>query len=216
MAVDLLDPEADLEPVVPPPATNGATAGDVWRIDKQGREYIPRPAGKSGIIYRQGDETIDQGRERDAKPKDERPRRRTKRPKMPPAPSKIDLKELEKALTEALKSPAIVCSMYGDEWAADHFTNSGPYLARNLIMASEHNPWLRRKLEDAATGQDAAMKLISLVGVGGALAAYAIPPVVYFLNLPAPDKMRRMWGIPDRREPVNAPAASPPAFADAA
>ena len=217
MAVDL-EPELDelTEPVTaPPPPTNGATAGDHWQTDKNGKQYIGRK-GRSGRILRQGEETIEQARERDAQPKDERPRRRSKKPKMPPAPTKVDLKELEKALGEALKSPGVLCAMYGDEWAADHFANQGDHLARNLVRASEHNPWLRRKLEDAATGQDAAMQLITLVGVGGALAMYIVPPVVYFLNLPAPEKMRTMFGIPPRRDPNAPPDPFAPTPAQAA
>ena len=110
------------------------------------------------------------------------------------------------------------CAMFGDEWAAEHFTNSGPYLARNLILASEHNPWLRKKLEEASTGQDAMMMMISLVGVAGALFAYAVPPVIWWFNLPAPRKTREMFGIPDRREPTPPPpyaADQPPSGADA-
>jgi hypothetical protein len=83
-----------------------------------------------------------------------------------------------------------------------------------LIVAANHNPWLKKRLEAAATGGDSAMKLVTLVGVGGALFAYAIPPVVWWLNLPVPDRGREMFGIPPRREhdaPVPPPAAFPAA-----
>lgn len=213
MAVE--DPVAEPEPLVPPQA---ADDGAGWRADKQGRQYIPRRNGKPGIIYRTGEETIEQALERDAKPRDQRPRRKTKRPKMPEPPKRVDLKELELALAEALKAPAMPCAMFGDEWAANHFTTSGPYLARNLILASQHNPWLLRKLEDAATGQDAAMKLVTLVGVGGALFAYAVPPIVWWFKLPVPEKSREMFGIPPPRdhEPPRAPAEPPAPMAAAA
>jgi len=204
------DPAADAgEPVAPPPTP------DAWKTDAQGREYTSSGPGGGirGPIYRQGGETVEQARERrlqDAeRPRDKRPRK-TKRPPMPEAPKKVDLKELERTIAEALKAPAIICATFGDEWAAQHFTTSGPYLARNLIVASEHNPWLRRKLEEAATGQDAMMIMVSMVGVGGALFAYAVPPIIWWFNLPVSDKAREMFGIPAERKPTYAASQSPP------
>ena len=212
------DPAAGLgEPVTAakPPGQNGAAAGEeAWKVDAQGREFTSMgPGGKiRGPIYRQDGESVEQARERRQRehdrPRDKRPRR-TKRPPMPEAPKKIDLKELERTIAEALKSPAIICATFGDEWAADHFTTSGPYLARNLIVASEHNPWLRRKLEEAAVGQDAMMIMVSMVGVGGALFAYAIPPIIWWFNLPVSDKARQMFGIPAQRRPEYAATKSP-------
>jgi hypothetical protein len=124
---------------------------------------------------------------------------------MPPPPAHVDLKELEKLLTEALAAPAMPCAMFGDEWAANHFTTQAPYLARNLVLAAEHNPWLRLKLEAMATGQDAAVKLLGMAGVAGALFGYAVPPLVHFLNLPVAPKAREMFGIPPARD--HAPGA---------
>lgn len=198
MTTELLDsepvdggaPPIDLS--MPPPVLD-------WQTDKRGKEYIPKPQGR-GMIYRLDDETVDQALERDRMPKDSRPRRKPKAPKMPDPSKKPDLKELELTLAEALKAPAMPCAMFGDTWAAEHFTVSGPYLARNLILAADHNPWLKMKLEEAATGQDAMMKMVSLVGVGGALFGYAIPPIIYWLNIPVPDRTRQMFGIPARRE----------------
>ncbi|HEX6461131.1 MAG TPA: hypothetical protein VF032_19600 [Thermoleophilaceae bacterium] len=196
------------------PAAESGAAG--WQRDGRGREYVKHPGGK-GTLWRQGDETIEEALARDAEqaPKDRRPRRKSKTPKKPPAPRRVDLKELEAAIAEALQAPAMVCGMFGEEWAANHFTAQGPYLARNLILASEHNPWLRAKLEEWATGEAAAMKLMSLVGVTGALIGYAVPPIVYFANLPVPDKAREMFNIPDRRE-EHAESTPPPAAAVAA
>lgn len=208
-----------LEPVAPPtePEPAGTPATDGWRVDKQGREYVPRPKGKSGIIYRKDDETIDAALERDAKgPEERRPRRKTKTPKMPEAPKKVDLKELEKILTEAFRQPAIICAMRNDQWGADHFQTTAPYLARNLIVASEYNPWLRRKLEEAAVGQDAMMKIVGLVPVAGALAMYILPPVIYWFNLPVAEATRSRFGIPPRREPEYANPAQASPLADAA
>ena len=187
---DILTPA---EPAPTPPT-------EEWSVTKDGRQYVGRRDGRSGIIYRQGNETIAEARERDSTPRDKRPRRKPKTPKMPASPRKVDLKELEQTLAEALKAPAMLCATFGDEWGAEHFQRAGPYLARNLILASEHNPWLRTKLEETATGQDAMMMVVSLIGVGGALFVYAVPPLIYFLNLPAPRKTRELFGIPDRRE----------------
>jgi hypothetical protein len=197
----------DLELEEPTPPEPVAAEDSPWEVDKNGKEYVGRK-GKSGIIYRKDGETVDEARERDAKPKDQRPRRRTKPPKAPDPPKKLELKELEAMMTEALKQPAIIAAMAGDQWAEDHFLKSAPYLARNLIVAAEHNPWLKRWLEEASVGQEAMMKIVSLAGVGGALFLYIVPPVIYFMNLPVPNSTRAKFGIPDRREAPN--AASPP------
>jgi hypothetical protein len=201
-----------------PAAANGSPPAD-WQVDKNGKRYVPRSLGgdgRKGIVYQAGEEeTIEQAFVRDAQPKDERPRRsKAKNAKKPPAPpAKADLRELEALLAEALRSPAIICAAAGDEWSADHFTAAGPALARNLVVASDHNPWLRKKLEGAASGGDMAVAVMSMVGVAGAVAMYAIPPVVYWLNLPAPDKAREMFGIPQRKAKD---AGSPPSRPDAA
>jgi hypothetical protein len=209
----LADPPAAGEPVAgaaPPKPT------EEWKVDSIGRQYadMGKGSGLRGPVFRQGEETVEEGRERRRqaaeRPRDKRPRAKTKRPPMPEAPKKVDLKELERTIAEALKAPAIICATFGDQWAADHFTTSGPYLARNLIVASEHNPWLRRKLEEAATGQDAMMIMVSMVGVGGALFAYAIPPIIWWFNLPVSDKARDMFGIPAQRKPEYAATKSPP------
>jgi hypothetical protein len=204
--------------VQPPPPIIGDDGIEQWRDSARGYQFVTA-RGRPGLIRRRGDETVEQARARDetehkvpkappeptsgpepeSKPKRGRPPK-TKMPPLPPASAKIDLKELEKTLAEALKAPGMLCASFGDEWAANHFANAGPYLARNLILASQHNPWLRAKLEEAATGQDAMMKIVSLVGVGGALVTYMVPPVIWWLNLPVPDKTRELFGIPERRE----------------
>lgn len=174
------------------------SADDGWLKDKRGRDYIRRQSGQ-GILYRKGEESPMEALARDLANKDEKPKRKSKTPHKPPPPSQVDLRELESILSEAFQSPAMMCATFGDQWAANHFTSQGPYLARNLCVAAQHNPWLRRKLESAATGGDAAMKLVTMLGVGGALFAYAIPPIVYWFNLPVPDDARTMFGIPDRK-----------------
>lgn len=205
--------EPAVEPVegAPPPQDDG------WRTDKRGRAYVPKPGG--GAVFRRDEaETVADALARDAAGPppagDKRPRRKAKpkRGPLPPAPEGIDLKALEKEIADTLAAPAYGCAMLGDQWAADHFTTQAPLLARNLVLAAEHNPWLRRKLEGMATGQDATMKVLAMFGLAGALVGYAFPPVVYFLNLPVPDKARQMFAIPPRRdEPQPQPDAEGPA-----
>lgn len=191
------------EPVAPPAATNGAPQDEHWQLDSSGKEWVPRK-GKRGKLFRQQDETVAEARERDGTPGDERrPRRKPAKPKTPRSTRKTDLKQLEGVLADALRMPGVVAAgpPFFDQWAPEHFNNAGPYLARNLINSAEYNPWLKRKLEEAASGEDAAMKVIGVLGITGAVFMYLIPPTIYFLNLRVPDKTREMFGIPDRREP---------------
>lgn len=178
-----------------------------WRRDKQGREYIAAQ-GRKGIVYRKGSETVAQALERDATPTGDKRPRRSKTARKPPAPSKVDLREIDKLLAEALCSPAVICAGFGDAWAADHFTRQGPVLARNLVLAAEHNPWLRKQLETTATAGTLPMQMVTMLGVGGAFVMYLVPPIVYWLNLPVPEKGREMFGIPPRRDIE--PTAPPP------
>lgn len=211
MAVD--DPVIPLDDLTSDPgAPPGGEEG--WKRDKNGKEYIV-PPGRRGNLYRRGDESVLDAIERDGRPKDQRPRK-PKTVKKPKAPTGTDLRELEEILSEAFKAPAVVCAMAGDEWAANHFTMSGPALARNLVVSSEKNPWLRKKLEDAATGGDAMVQLMTMFALGGAIFMYIAPPAVHWFNLPVPNKAREMFGIPDRRMPDGAPAHQEPTFAAAA
>lgn len=206
--------EIPLEPVAPPPSANGAADEEWQRSDKNGKEYIARQGGRPGIIWRQGDETIAEARTRDEAGREQRPRRnKAKTVKKPEAPRKLELKDLEESLAMALKAPgALTMTLVNDDWPTDHFNMAGPVLARHLVLASEHNPWLRRRLEEAATGGDAMWAMVSLVGVGGALIGYIVPPMIYFLNLPVSPKARDRWGIPPKQPepPYAASAAFPP------
>ena len=190
----------DTSTTAPPPA-GAAPQEDAWEKDRRGRRFVRHPT-EARVVFRRGEESIADALERDAKapPKgDKRPRAKTKARKPPPS-TNVDLRELERLLTEALSAPAMACAMFGDEWAANHFTTQAPSLSRNLIVASERNPWLRRKLEGLVTGEEAAAQLIAMLGVGGALIGYAIPPIVWWFNLPLPERARVMFGIPPARE----------------
>ena len=197
--------------------TGGAEPpGEQWRTDTAGRDWIPA-RGRRGRINRQGAETVEEAIARDAKPKDRRPgSRKPKAPRKPPPPKSIDLRELEEILAEGLKSPSMLCAAVGDEWAAMHFVTWGPQLARNLTRAAEHNEWLRKRLERAAGGGDLMLQMVTILGVAGSFGMYLIPPMVYWLNLPVPDKAREMMNIPDRRPDAPAAPAAPPAAPPAA
>lgn len=205
--LELVDGPPGGAPNADAPAAAGGPAEDGWRFsDKQQKWYVPRK-GRPGIIYREGNESIDEARARDEKgPRDTRPKSKSKAgkgPKIPkaPAPTQVSLKELEFALAEALQSPAMICAATGDGWAADHFTTQGPTLARNLVKAAEHNPWLRAKLEATLAGEEFLIKVMTLMPVGAALIGYALPPVIYFLNPPfVPPQAREMFQVPDRAE----------------
>lgn len=203
----VLEDDEILEPVSAPAPPS---ADDGWRTDKNGNRYVPRDDGRSGVIRRQGDqETVDEARERDSKPKDSPPRTKAKKPKMPPAPKKVDLRLLEEGLSGALKAPGAVAMSFGDEWGFEHFNISGPYLARQLVLASEFNPWLRKRLEEAAAGEEVMMKIMGLMGIAGALVGYLVPPLIYYLNLPVPEQARSMWHVPPRKERTPDYAATP-------
>jgi len=172
-----------------------------WRPDKRGRQFVPA-RDRSGVIYRQGEETIDEAYARDAEGPKKRPPK--KRVRKPPAPTQIDLRKLEFALTEALASPSMIAAMNGDEWAAQHFTMQAPVVARNLVMCSQHNPWLREKLIAAMAGEGPLMNVMMFASLGAAVFSYVIPPIIYYLNPPfLPERgvemMRLRYGMPERQ-----------------
>lgn len=204
----------------PEPPAGGTSAADPaeqgWRKDKQGRWYAPAK-GRSGVVYRKGNQTPEEAHAADSKgPKDHPPRSRRSAVPKAPAPTQMALKDLEFALAEAFSTPAMVAGMRGDEWAADHFTREGPVLARNLTKAAEHNAWLRRKLEAAVTGEDLLVKVMVLLPVVSALIAYSVPPIIYYLN-PGfiPPEAREMFHVPER-EPKPKPDAESPSSPPAA
>lgn len=201
MAVPEPDPAA-----VAAEALHAAEPVSEWKVDKAGNQYIGA-VGRKGVIRRRGDESIADALARDQRPKDKAPKAKaTKTAPIPDKPKDVDLRELEEALVGALRSPAMVAGLAGDEWLANHFTIQAPALARNLVVASESNPWLRRQLEGMAAGGNSAMMIVSLLGLAGAFAAYLAPPIIYLFNLPVPDRARAMFAIPARDpQPVPEP-----------
>lgn len=190
------------------PASTPAPA-DGWRRDKGGREYAPA-AGRSGVIYRRGQETVEEALARDSRPdKDRKPPRRRK-PKLPPKEkSAQELQELEHALAKAFSAPGDIADAFGDEFLAAHFRVRGPLLARVLVNAAQQNPWLRRKLEQLTDGGAAAMQAQALLALAITTAGYVLPPVVYLTGkqelVPGPVMFLIGGEIPQRpaREPAS-------------
>lgn len=85
---------------------------------------------------------------------------------------------LEKKLGELLTFPAVPAAMayqhdpIGQMYMVDHFTRSGPRTAAVLVELSETNDQLRAILIAATSGG-------GWLGAGVALAAYAVPPVMF-------------------------------------
>lgn len=187
-------------PPYDPPA-NGEVDVE-WRPDTKGREFVPAK-GRSGVVYRQGEETPDQAWERDQEAQERKkrtPKAKTRR--KPPAPTQVTLKELEHALNEALSAPAMIAAMNGDEWGAQHFSTQAPAVSRNLVKCAEHNPWVREKLIALMAGEGALMNVMVFASLGAACFAYVVPPVVYYLNprvIPESARImvRARYAIPD-------------------
>ena len=99
-------------------------------------------------------------------------------------------------LTEVLAGPAMLAGAKGDIWVADHVTREAPTLARNLVRASEYSPGLRSQLERAISGESDFGKMFLMVAVAEALAAYALPVVIYYLGDRAPKGAREAFGVP--------------------
>jgi hypothetical protein len=174
--------------------------------------------GRTGVVYRHGEETVAEAYERDARgPGDRPPKRKQHQQKKASAPTEQDLREVEKVLADMFRSPAFLAAGFGDSWAADHFTRQGPELARNLVHAARFNPWLREKLLAATTDPGFAMRLASLVYLGVSAVGYILPPIIWWTGTPAP-KVRELYGIPSPAEKEmmsRARAASTPTSAPA-
>jgi hypothetical protein len=188
-----------------PPDTGPDPSEQGWRQNKQGRWYVPR-RGRPGTVIRRGNETPEEAHARDERDRDKETRKEPKPKKTSsvpkaPAPTKVTSVELEHMLSEALCAPAFGAGMRGEPWAANHFTKEGPTLARNLVAASEHNAWLRAKLEAWVMGEDILVKLLTLLPVASALIAYSVPPIIYYFDPPFfPAEARQLFAVPDRKE----------------
>jgi hypothetical protein len=92
-----------------------------------------------------------------------------------------------------------MCASMGDEWGAQHFTTQAPLLARNIVAISEHNPWLRAKLEQMAAGESVLANAMLIMVLGKSLIEYALPPIIYYANPPfISPKARALLNVPER------------------
>lgn len=152
-----------------------------WHRDGRGRLFAKPPTG-GNVVFRRGEETVEEALERAARPDKDKP---PPKPRKKPTPKReaVDLKAIEEALGQVFAAPGQVAGMMlQDEWIMAHFMVRGPELARALCNASEHNPWLRKKLIELSTGGAAAMQLQAFVLLAIASASYAVPPVAYLLG----------------------------------
>lgn len=104
---------------------------------------------------------------------------------------------LERELAELLTFPAGPALMAGDTFCAEHFAVQGPMLARQLTIYSESHPatfdtlvWLARQG--------------SLLVIATAVVGYLLPPAIHH-GLPAPNGMRKHYGMEPRPEPAPEP-----------
>lgn len=198
----LADPPETLDALDPnsPPSSEANSGEDGWRTNRRGQQYVTA-RGRSGTVMRQGNETVEEAHARDAQgPTQRGPRPKPKTPPKAAAVRQVSLQEIERALADLLRAPGMLAGMQGDEWAADHFVAVGPIVARNLCKAAETNPWLRSKLEAAVLGSDLfLMRVLGLVPVCTAIAAYTVPAVIYYAD-PGfiPPAARAMYAVPKR------------------
>lgn len=212
------------EPAGVAPVTAGMDAGGPaldWQTDGRGRRFVKAPAGhpladKGGTIYRRGDETVAGALERTARPDQDKKPPKPRAKKLPKSQTnEPDLKTVEAALAQVFMAPGQVAgALLQDQWLLWHFQNRGPELARALVNAAEHNPWLRKKLLELAAGGAAAMQLHAIILLALAAAGYAIPPLAYMLGWEVPPIVQVAVGgpIPQRNRP--APAQQPVAEAN--
>jgi hypothetical protein len=172
-----------------------------WKLDKRQRYYTSAgPAGRAGVIYRDGDESIQEAidRDREARENGRPPKSKPAKTTKAPAPTRKTAQELEKALTASLEAPAMLAGLHGDEWVASHIYREAPTLARNLVAAAEHNPKLWAKLESIAGGETAFGQMILQIAVANALVAYALPPMLFYLGDRAPQRLRDTFQVPPK------------------
>lgn len=214
-------------PLESPDGDNGPAAGkdagappaDGWERDSRGRAWVKAPdghpaAGKGRNIYRRGDETIAEALERTARPDQDRKPPKPRAKKLPKREtSEVDLKTVEVALAQVFMAPGQVAgALLQDQWLLLHFQARGPELARALVNAAEHNPWLRKKLLELAAGGAAAMQLQAIILLALAAAGYAIPPLAYLLGWQIPPVVQvAVLGGPIPERPRPAPAQQPAA-----
>jgi hypothetical protein len=120
--------------------------------------------------------------------------------------SKKVTQQIEDALAEIFCAPAIGTAMIGDEWATNHFTESGKELAHRIAKVSERNDQLRRWCEKALDSE-------SIMVLAFASIMYAMPPLIHWNLLPVPPAAGALMGIPQRPTRRRPQPQAPPSAA---
>ena len=211
----------DVTAEVPPGPTSGgddrggagkdagaAPAG--WQKDGRGRMYV-KPPGGGNVVFRRDEETVEQALERASRPDADKPPKPRKKKLPKSETNEADLKTVEAALAQVFMAPGQVAgALLRDQWLLLHFQARGPELARALTNAAEHNPWLRKKLLELASGGAAAMQLQAIVLLALAAAGYAVPPLAYLLGWDiSPVIQMAVLGGPIPGRPRPSPAQQP-------
>lgn len=208
---ETLSQETETAPAADP-AGAGLSPDEGWQLAKNGRQFASNPGG-GWPVWRRGNESVQEALTRAAADKPDKPprskRRRAEQAKASgakPAVSRDQLtREIQEACAGILTAPAIGCAMFGDEWGANHFQVQGERFAANLARSSEHNPWLRSKLEKLTEGELAIVAVLTSVSLAAGAVGYIMPPLIKYLDLPVPERARFMLGVP--LSPIYAGAA---------
>jgi hypothetical protein len=178
-------------------AASIADAANEWKQDKKGRYYIPRVEGAGGgMIWRKGDETVDEARARDTERSQHKKRSDPKpggKHAAKSGPPKATTAELESFLAELLVMPAIpVKTLLGCDYCMHHFLTQGPLAAHQIAELSTDNPALRRLLERMYVSWTS-------LTYGAVLAAYIGKPLLHHAA-PAPvlEAAGPFLGVPPR------------------
>lgn len=153
------------------------------------------------------------GKARDRKPRAKRSGGPSTAAKAKPKPTTAAIQE---TLTELLTAPGMAFAISGQDWPRDHVFRTGPELAENLAKASEHNVWLRARLEALASGDAAFGQVLLMAHVMVGLVVYAVPLAAYFVP-GVPDSLAAQVGAEPIVRPgrVYAPADEPESSAPA-
>lgn len=177
-----------------------------WQIGKNGREFIRLPgvSGWAAMVWRKGDESIEEAIARKLKgPSDPPPRSRTRRKLEERPPVVISdehkgavTKQIEEMVADVLCVPSVPCATFGMQWEAEHFDRQGRRFAENIARSSERNPWLRGKLEKALAGEHTAIAWLTSINLLTGALGYFAPPLIKWGLVPAPDVTKIMFGVP--------------------
>lgn len=200
---DTISPEADTAPAADPAGAARPQPDDGWQTAKNGRQFASNPGG-GWPVWRRGDESVQEALLRaaevkpDRAPKSKRKRQAATAGAAAKAPADVagTTRKIEEACAAILTAPAIGCAMFGDEWGANHFQVQGERFAATLARSSEHNPWLRARLEKLTEGELAIAAVLTSVSLTAAAAGYIAPPVIKYMNLPVHPRARAMLGVP--------------------